>query len=188
MAPGPDPGTARCPVCGWLDAAAAVEDLFVVTGASGAGKTTVLAPLARLLAGRCACFDVDWLIDPAAAQARGRPIDWPALRDAWLAVAHGVAQGGLPTVLLGPLLPEHLGPLPARPWVGEIRYLLLDCSDEVRRERIERRPPWRGRQIDEQIRFGRSLRATIGQQVDTTHARPAETAAAVAAWVGGYLD
>jgi hypothetical protein len=51
----------------------------------------VLAPLARQLAGRCLTFDVDWLLDAAGALSGGQPARWPAFRDAWLAVAHGVA-------------------------------------------------------------------------------------------------
>jgi hypothetical protein len=91
-------------------------------------------------------------------------------------------------VLLGPLLREHLEGLPTRRWIGDVHYLLLDCSDGVRRQRIERRPPWRGRQIDEQIRFARSLRATVGEQLDTTHTTPDATAVAIAALVDSYLE
>jgi hypothetical protein len=151
----PRAGAAWCPECGGVDPAAAIEPLFVVTGASGSGKTALFGPLARLLAGQCVTFDVDWLIDPATVLAAGGPLDWSALRDAWLAVAHGVAQAGMPTVLLGPLIPEHLGRRPSRRWVGEIHFLVLDCSDDVRRERISARPTWRSRDIDEQTEFGR---------------------------------
>jgi len=81
-------GQARCPVCGRLDDAGAIQPLFVVTGASASGKTAVFAPLALALRGQCIAFDIDWLIDPAAALAGNSPIDWPSLRDAWLSVAH----------------------------------------------------------------------------------------------------
>ena len=71
-----------------------------MTGASGAGKSTVFAPLARELAGEAAVFDIDLLIDPFAIQAEGASLSWRAIRAAWLCVASGVAQSGLPTVLL----------------------------------------------------------------------------------------
>ncbi len=179
----PDDGSALCPQCGQRDEAVAVRPLFVVTGASGAGKTAVFVPLAQLLEGRCATFDVDLLLDAAGSLTGGRPIIWPAFRDLWLCVAHGIAQSGMPTVLLGPLIPEHLEALPARRWVAEIHYLALDCVDEVRRERIERRPPWRSRDIDDQTQFGRWLRANIADRIDTTDVTPQETAEAIAAWV-----
>jgi hypothetical protein len=183
----PDGGAARCPACGRFDKAGAVEPLFVVTGASGAGKTAVLAPLARLLARRCVTFDMDWLLDSVDALSGGKVIAWPAFRDAWLSVAHGVAQAGMPTVLLGPLIPEHVDALPARRWFGEIHYLLLDCSDEMRRRRIERRAVWRSRDINEQTQFGRWLRQNISDRIDTSACTPEDTAEAVAAWVGQHL-
>jgi hypothetical protein len=143
----PEDGFAVCPECGRADAAA-VMPLFIVTGASGSGKTAVFVPLGRLLRGQCVTFDVDWLLDPAGELSGDQPIRWPAFRDAWLAVAHGVAQSGMPTVLLGPLIPPHLDGLPGRRWVGDVRFLLLDCPDDLRRERIQARPPWRGRDIE----------------------------------------
>jgi predicted ABC-type ATPase len=142
---------AVCPQCGRVDDGAALRPLFIVTGASGSGKTAVLAPLARRLADRCVTFDVDWLLDSAGALSGGQPIDWPAFRDAWLAVAHGVAQSGMPTVLLGPFIPTHLEALPARRWIGDIHFLVLDCPDDLRRARINARPHWRSRDVEEQV-------------------------------------
>jgi hypothetical protein len=148
----------------------------------------VLAPLARRLRGRCVTFDADLLMDSAAALNDGGPVIWPAFWDAWLAVAYGVAQSGLPTVLLGPLIPDHLRDLPARRWNGDIRILALDCPDELRRARIEARPAWRDRDIDEQVEFGRWLRRNIPDRVDTSTGTPDDTATAIAAWIDRHLD
>jgi predicted ABC-type ATPase len=183
----PRDGFAVCPECGYLDAAA-VKPLFVITGASGSGKTTVTGPLARRLQGRCVTFDVDWLLDPAGELSGDQPIRWPAFRDAWLTVAHGVAQSGMPTVLLGPFIPEHLDGLRARRWVGDIHFLVLDCPDDLRRERIRARPPWRSRDLEEQAEFGRWLRRNLAEAVDTSHGTPGDAAAAIAAWVTGRMN
>jgi hypothetical protein len=171
----PRDGFAVCPECGRTDAAA-VMPLFIVTGASGSGKTTL-----------CVTFDVDWLLDPAGELSGAEPIRWPAFRDAWLAVAHGVAQSGMPTVLLGPLIPQHLDGLPGRRWVGDVHFLLLDCPDELRRDRIQARPSWRGRDIEEQAEFGRWLRRNVADQVDTSAGTPEDTAAAISSWVGEHM-
>jgi predicted ABC-type ATPase len=175
----PSADAAACAACGRTDPLARRADLFVVTGASGAGKTTVFEPLLAELAGRCMVFDVDWLIDPLSRQAGG--VDWVAFRDAWLHVAHGVAQNGLPTMLLGPFIPEHLAGLPGRRWVADIHFVTLDCDDDERRRRIEARPAWRGRDIDEQVEFGRWLRDNL-PTVDTGSCSPADTARAIASW------
>ena len=179
----PDVLGARCPGCDAVDPVAATRPLFVVTGASGSGKTAILPRLLGQLAGECAIFDVDWLIDPLGRSASPGPLDWVAFRDAWLHMAHGVAQNGLPTLLLGPLIPEHLEALPGRAWIGDIHYLVLDCPDAERRRRIEARPRWRRRDIDEQIDFGRWLRANLAPVVNTSATSPLRVAQTVAAWV-----
>jgi hypothetical protein len=166
------------------------QPLFLVSGASGSGKTTIFGPLARLLVSRCATFDVDWLLDAAGALSGARTvteIPWEGLFQAWLSVAHGVAQSGLPTLLLGPVVPDRLIDSPARKWVGEIHSLVLDCPDEIRRQRIEDRPPWRLRDIDEQTAFGRWLRKNIANQVDTSQCSPDQAAEMVADWVLTHL-
>jgi hypothetical protein len=131
----PREGSARCPCCGWVEEAGALMPLFIVAGASGAGKTAVFRPLARLLAGTAVTFDVDVLLDSAGMLSGAQPISWPGFRDAWLSVAHGVAQSGLTTVLLAPFIPQHLEQLPARRWVGDLHFLVLDCPEEARRQK-----------------------------------------------------
>jgi hypothetical protein len=184
----PHGGLARCPRCGRLDPSGARMPLFVVTGASGAGKTSVHVPLARLLARTAVTFDVDLLLDSAGMLSGGQQISWPGFRDAWLSVAHGVAQSGLPTVLLGPFIPQHLEHLPARQWVGPVSFLVLDCSDEIRRQRVAARPPWRARDLDQQDEFARWLRTNIADRVNTGVGPPEGSAEEVSSWVRGLLS
>jgi hypothetical protein len=182
-----DDSWARCPACDGRYDGSARAQLVVVTGASGSGKTAIFAPLARALAEVCFTFDADLLLDAAGALSGGRPIDWPAFHAALLAVAHGGAQSGRPTVLLAPLVPGGLESLPARRWIGDISYVLLDCPDDVRRGRLVARPAWRDRDIEEQVSFGRWLRANIAESIDTSRGSPGDAAAAAAAWARGRL-
>ena len=176
-------GAARCPACDHVDPTVIIRPLFVVTGASGSGKTTIFPELLSRMAGWCVVFDVDWLIDPLGRAAKDGQIDWPAFTDTWLHVAHGLAQNGLPTLLLAPFIPENLDHLPGRAWVGDIHYLVLDCPDDERRRRMEARRRWRARDIDAQTEFGRWLRGNLSPAVDTTMRSPSEVADAVADWV-----
>jgi predicted ABC-type ATPase len=178
-----DGGVTRCPACGSVDPTVVIRPLFVVTGASGSGKTMILSELLSRMAGWCAVFDVDWLIDPLRDAAKDAQVNWSAFTDTWLHVAHGVAQNGLPTLLLAPFIPEHLKNLPGRAWVGEIHYLVLDCPDGERVRRIEARPRWRARDVDAQTEFGRWLRQNLAPVIDTSTLSPSEVADAVAAWV-----
>jgi ribosomal protein S18 acetylase RimI-like enzyme len=178
----PASSAAVCPRCGRSDAAPR-EPLLVVSGASGSGKSTIVAPLARELAGEAAVFDIDYLIDAFAIQAGAAPLDWRAIRAAWLSVAAGVAQSGMPTVLLGPLAPLHLEDLAQRRWVRSIQFFLLDCPDDVRRRRLEARPAWRQRDVEDQTRWGAWLRENIQDSVDTGVADVDQTVGSVAGWV-----
>jgi hypothetical protein len=102
-----DPGAPvlRCLRCGDSLRVPALP-MFVVTGASGAGKTTVTEPLRRLLPD-CDVFEADLTLQVSA-------LGWEAWRDTWLLLAHGVALNGRVTVLCGSLLPDQLECLPAR--------------------------------------------------------------------------
>jgi len=86
-------------------------------------------------------------------------------------------------VLLGPFVPGNLDQLPARRWIADIHFIVLDRPDELRRARIRARPPWRSRDLEEQAEFGRWLRRNIADRVDTSSGTPEEAAAAVADWI-----
>ena len=95
----------RCPRCGagsWLPAL----PLFVVTGASGTGKSTITGPLRALLPG-CLVAETDVILHVAA-------LGWDTWRNTWLQLAHAVALGGQATVLTGSFAPGQLERLPAR--------------------------------------------------------------------------
>jgi hypothetical protein len=131
-------------------------------------------------------FDVDWLLDAAVALSGAdniRDLQWDGFFQAWLSVAHGVAQSGLPCLLLGPLVPDRLEGNPNRKWVSRVHSLVLDCPDEVRRQRIEDRPAWRLRDITEQVDFGRWLREHVPDRVDTSTCSPDQAAEIVSSWV-----
>jgi hypothetical protein len=99
-------GTARCGVCGSGDPVATLGPLLVATGASASGKTKAFGDVAKELRESCVVFDADWLIDPFGGDVTS--LDWVMLRDSWLHVAHGVAQNGQATLLLGGFLPDEL--------------------------------------------------------------------------------
>ncbi|GAA3452819.1 AAA family ATPase [Dactylosporangium matsuzakiense] len=184
MAPRGD--LAVCPDCGHTEPARRLP-LFIVTGASGSGKTTVLPHLVRGLP-ECLVFDADWLIGPFERACEFGEVDWPALRDAWLSVAHGAAQSGRPTVLLAPFTREQLDVLAGRRWIRELYFAVLDCPDDVRTARLEARPRWRERAIDRHLAFAAHLRATVDPVVRTDDVSPEQSAAHIIAWVNRTLS
>jgi predicted kinase len=179
-----DPGAhrLRCPRCGtesWLPAL----PLFVVTGASGTGKSTITGPLRTLIPG-CLVAETDVILHVAA-------LGWDIWRNTWLQLTHAAALGGQATVLTGSLTPDQLERLPARKLIGAIHFALLDCPDDVLAGRLRARPAWRGTsspaKITENQRFAAWLRARVTPSFDTSTASPAEVAGRIAAWVKALL-
>jgi hypothetical protein len=173
-----DGAVLRCPRCGDQQA---VPDLplFVVTGASGTGKTTITGPLRRVLPG-CEVFDADVILQTAA-------LGWETFGNTWLRLAHAIALNGRVTVLCGSLMPGSLEALPARKLIGPIRACTLDCPDNVLAARLSARPAWRGTSTEPAIarhqKFAAWLRANIRPCYDTSQLSPEQAAERVAAWV-----
>jgi predicted kinase/ribosomal protein S27AE len=175
-----DPGAhrlrcSRCRAGSWLPAL----PLFVVTGASGTGKSTITGPLRTLLPG-CLVAETDVILHVAA-------LGWDTWRNTWLQLAHAAALGGQTTVLTGSLTADQLERLPARKLIGPIHFALLDCPDDVLADRLRARPAWRGTsspaKITEHQRFAAWLRARVTPSFDTSTASPAEVAGRIAAWI-----
>jgi len=157
--------------------------LFVVTGASGSGKSTIVEPLRLQLAG-CEVLETDVILQVAA-------LGWDIWRNTWLQLAHAIALNGRATVLCGSLMPAQLEELPARGLVGPIHFCNLDCPDGVLAERLRARPAWRGSSeeatIVEHQRFAAWLRAHIRPTFDTSTLSTDEVADHLAQWVRRLL-
>jgi gluconate kinase len=171
----------RCPRCGQQPRLPGLP-LFVVTGASGTGKTTIVEPLRRRLPD-CEVFETDLILHVAA-------LGWDTWRSTWLQLAHAIALNGRASVLCGSLLPEHLEGLSARRLVGPIHFCNLDCPDQVLADRLRARPSWRGwteERIVEHQRFAARLRARIRPTFDTSMLSADAVADRVANWVHRLL-
>jgi hypothetical protein len=152
--------------------------LFVVTGAPGAGKSTVIPELVRLQSAGLVVMDMDELLDddgrvlgidiadPAAAP------NWPAYNALWLRITELVRRSGSPVLLLSPLVPTEL---------PEGRWLHLDCPDDVRRERLAARG-WSEGKINEALADAAKIRKLVPRSVpgDGT---PEDAAHRILAWV-----
>ena len=112
--------------------------LFLITGPSGAGKTTVCIELVSQLH-ECVVMDSDilWGAFPDTAE----PL--PTYQDVWLRVAKNIGQAGRPVVLCGTALPEQFESCPERRYFSTLHYLALVCDETVLRARLLLRPAWR---------------------------------------------
>ncbi len=108
-----------------------VQPLFIVTGASGSGKTTIIQPLQERLT-EYGVFDKD------AMWSR----DWDMTYNNFFRIASALAQGGRATVIVGTIIPEHLAGLSDRDLVGTIAYANLHCDPTMRAARLLNRRTW----------------------------------------------
>lgn len=155
--------------------------LFIVTGASGVGKTAVVPVLRRLLP--------DWVICETDVM---HGADWPQVRSNWLRVAHAIAQSGRHTILCGTMLPVDIDQCDHRPFFSQVYYLNLHCDDATRAARLQSRPAWRGCDeafVEEHRKFAQWLLDHAASDfnpplvtVDTTYSSTAEVAEQIRDW------
>ncbi len=175
-----------CPGCGY-EAPFLRLPLFVITGASGSGKTAMGERLVPELRGKCVVLDRDLLWREEFREKL------EAFNSLWLRIARQVAQAGLPVLMYGTTLPEHIEGLGERVYFSEVHYLALTCSDAELVARLEGRPAWRGSASPEFVGKMREFNAWIRSNaavtrppmtlLDTSTLSPDEATARAAAWV-----
>lgn len=179
---------AICPSCGHRERFVRLP-LFVVTGASGTGKSSVALRLAPALRDYV-CLDGDILWRPELDD----PDDgYQAFRTLLLRVAKSIAQAGRPVVLMAGGSPEQFEASPERRYFTTLHYLALVCDDSVLVSRLTARPAWRHSAghavLDRERSFNRWLRENASKTVppmtvvDTSAISDRDAARRVAAWV-----
>jgi chloramphenicol 3-O-phosphotransferase len=160
--------------------------LFVVTGAPGSGKTSALEAFLRLGTPYLA-YDIDWL-GIVASDLAGKDIffdrsAWRPYGALWFEVLHAAYRNGREAVFFTPNAPSDFTALGLPAWCGGVEWLLLDCAEGIRRERLCARPEWTESMIQEAIEDACSLRDAVAISVDTTQHTPVQVARAIVSWL-----
>lgn len=167
--------------------------LFVLTGASGTGKSTVGRLLLDRLAGQVVVLEQDLLWIGGRWDPGG---DFAEFRQAWLRLAAAIHQHGRPVLLCGTVLPDQFERRPERALFAEVRYLALVGPSDQLSMRLHRRPTWRQwspPRIMEMIEFNDWIRRNAPhteppmELLETASRCAAQTADDVAAWVSRGL-
>jgi hypothetical protein len=179
---------AVCPTCGHKHAFVR-SPLWLVTGASGTGKTTVLRRLQGMR--EVVLFDSDILWGPHFEKdARG-------FFESWLRICKNTAQVGRPVVLsgAGTGVPSNLEACVERRYFAELHYLALICDEATLAARLRARPAWRRsgteENVEDQLRFNRWFQREGPERaitlVDTSRETPEATADRVRSWISRTL-
>ena len=187
----PEGPWAECPVCGHRHKFRMLP-LFVVTGASGTGKTAVCLRLPELM-DEVVVLESDILLGWGATNTEQGVLDY---RNHCLNICKNIAQSGRPVVLCGSALPEQYERGVERRYFSAMHTLALVCSPQRQRERLLARPAWRGAGgaefLTAQSRFNQWFWDNAdGPQpfdlLDTTDMDDDTAATRVAQWVWGLL-
>ncbi len=134
----PVPPVAICPHCQY-GSQFVMLPLFIVTGASGSGKTTAALKLARQMKD-VVVLDQDILWNDSF----NTPEDnCKSFRNTWLRMAKNINQAGRPVVLFGSAIPEQFESLNERRYFEKTYYMALYCQSDELVNRLKARPHWR---------------------------------------------
>jgi len=182
---------AICPVCGYGEPFRQLP-LFIVGGASGAGKTTLCRQVMR------ASNDVVALDTDLLWRAEfDTPADgYRAYFETWLNLSANIGQAGRPVVLFGAGAgePGNIEPCVHRRYFAAVHYLALVCDDGALAERLRARPAWRGSGAMEYVAAHQQFNQWFKDHaqgvppiklVDTTQLDETQAARQVLAWISG---
>lgn len=162
------------------------DTIYLVTGAPGSGKSMALAAFLQLSSEYIA-FDIDWLAVTASNLA-GRDVIFDEstslpYRFLWFDILRSICRNQRKPILFSPLDPRQTTDIGQLDWHPTIRWLLLDCNDDVRRERLGMRGDWTQRMIDDAVDDAQYLRQTIPTRIDTGAHAAQDVATRILAWV-----
>ena len=160
--------------------------LFIVTGASCAGKST----LCNLLFQK----ETEYIVMESDLLWNGiynTPEDgYRAYRELWLRVCAQISQIGKPVVLCGCCTPEQFETAQGRELFSVLHYLAVVSDDAVFEERMRNgRHVTDEKWIQSSLQFNRWLRDNAArtnpplQLLDTTHLSPEEAACQLDCWI-----
>lgn len=168
--------------------------LFILTGASGVGKSTVCLELAAKMKDVVVMeSDILW-----RAEFNQPETNYREYRETWLRVCKNISQAGKPVVLCGVGEPTQFEQCIERRYFSELNYLALICDDQILPSRLQKRPTWRGsskdEHIKEQVLFNRWL-INNAQNIeppmtllDTSEISVGETAEKVERWIRSFMN
>ncbi|HEY5563537.1 MAG TPA: AAA family ATPase [Clostridiaceae bacterium] len=184
---------AICPDCGYAHDFIQLP-LFIITGASGTGKTSVCLELSKALPEVIVMeSDILWRNEFSKPES-----DYREYREMWLRVCKNISQSGKPVVLCGSAVPSQFEDCIERRYFTQIYYLALVCEDNVLSERLKQRPTWRNSNsnefINEHIKFNNWFKDNADKStwkidlLDTSLDKTSDSVEKVSIWVRGRLQ
>ncbi|HEY9790043.1 MAG TPA: AAA family ATPase [Candidatus Obscuribacterales bacterium] len=181
------PTRAVCPECKYERPFFSLP-LFVITGASGSGKTTAALELTSKPSD-FVVLDQDVLWNDCFNAPDN---DYRLFRNTWLRLAKNIHQAGRSVLLFGSAIPQQYETCTERRYFSAIHYLSLVCSPNELQRRLKDRPGWRKsgseQNVQNMLNFNQWLIENAEQTqpkmtlLDTTDIDLGATVAAIRSW------
>ncbi len=154
---------AICPICGCKHEFLRLP-LFVITGASGSGKSRMAIELAKIITDVVVIeCDIFW-----RAEFHEDSGNFWEFREFCLRAAKNICQGGRPVVLCGAASPPQYENCTEFRYFSGIHYLILYCDKEELRQRLKQRPEYRRCHSDDFIKKQQSYNKYLYQLGNTS--------------------
>jgi adenylate kinase family enzyme len=168
--------------------------LFILTGASGVGKSTVCLGLAAKTKDVVTMeSDILW-----REEFNQPATNYREYRETWLRVCKHISQAGKPVVLCGVGEPTQFEQCLERRYFSELHYLALICDDQILASRLRNRPACRHSSkdecVNEQVAFNRWLQNNARDTkppmtlLNTSKITADETVEEVQRWIRSFLN
>jgi hypothetical protein len=156
---------AICPLCGHKHPFLRLP-LFIVTGASRAGKTTLCSRLTSSM-NDVVVFDGDVLW---RKEFENPGADILEFRNFCLRVCKNISQAGRPVVICSSVPPRQLEQCVERRYFDQLHYLVVTCDERSLTERLRKGVQWWHSGTDElirkQLQFNKTLLRMTGEKPD----------------------
>lgn len=182
---------AICPECGHSHTFKRLP-LFILTGSSGSGKSTMAIELSRIQDKVVVIeSDIFW-----RAEFHNSNDDFLEYREFCLRAAKNISQANRPVMLCGSAVPSQYDKCTERRYFSEIYYLGLVCDDKLLEKRLKLRPTYRRSGstefIAKQKKYNKFLKdlAFYKKEIevlDTTELTTKESAKKVFNWAKSHL-
>ncbi|MDF2700608.1 MAG: nucleoside kinase [Haloplasmataceae bacterium] len=142
-----------CNLCGFTQPIKR-QPLFIITGASGVGKSTTSRELFVRNSNVITMeSDILW------CNAFNNPEDdYREYRELWLRMCKNISQGGKPVVLCGCSVPKQFENCKERRYFSDIHYFAIVCDDETLSKRLKKRNWVNDEYIKNSISFNKWLK------------------------------
>lgn len=166
--------------------------LYVLTGSSATGKTTVIKELRRLMPNYEVFDHVE--IKPFIREESSNKVDRKRLNNIWLRVARNIAESARITILCGRILPVELEKCEDFSYFSQVNFLILHCDDETREKRLRSRKKMTDKKIEENKALAKWFLENADKYTpampifDTSKTDITKVAEQIMKWINGEQD